>query len=418
MANGKITTQPDQRWNCNPKLGRGPGLWVSALLFTLATLCACDNKQTLEAASPSSAPRSARPPAPVVVSTVEQRSVPVQIAAIGNVEAYQTVQVRSQVNGQIVSIHFKEGDDVHKGQLLFSLDKRPFQAALEQAQGNLKRDEALSETAKLEAARYTRLENQGVVSHEQADLQRTQASSNDAAAYADRAAVDAAKVQLQYTDIYAPIDARAGALMINLGNLVKANDTPFLVQLNQVSPIYVTFTVPEARLAEVRQFAAKHLKVLAYPKGQNLTPAAGSLTFIDNGVDLQTGTIKLKATFENRDRRLWPGQFVNVVLTLSTREHVITVPTKAIQSGQQGEYVYVVQDGTAVPHSVKSVGTYQNLTLLESGLNPGDTVVVDGQLRVTPNGKVVVQSSLPPSAVIGNGINSSDTATGTGRGEP
>jgi membrane fusion protein, multidrug efflux system len=418
MANGKITTQYEQRWKWNLKLGRGPGFGVSALLFTLATLCACGNKQTLEAASPTSAARSARPPAPVVVSTVEQRSVPVQIAAIGNVEAYQTVQVRSQVNGQIVSIHFKEGDDVHKGQLLFSLDKRPFQAALEQAQGNLKRDEALSDTAKLEAARYTRLENQGVVSHEQADLQRTQASSNEAAVYADRAAVDAAKVQLQYTDIYAPIDARAGALMINLGNLVKANDTPFLVQLNQVSPIYVTFTVPEARLAEVRQFAAKHLKVLAYPKGQNLTPATGSLTFIDNAVDLQTGTIKLKATFENRDRRLWPGQFVNVVLTLSTREHVITVPTKAIQSGQQGEYVYVVQDGTAVPHPVKSVGTYQNLTLLESGLNPGDTVVVDGQLRVTPNGKVVVQSSLPPSAVVGNGINSSDTATGTGRGEP
>ena len=410
--------QREKPWASKAKLGKRPALTVSVLLFTLATLCGCGNKQTLEAASPASAPRNARPPAPVVVSTVERRSVPVQITAIGNVEAYQMVQIRSQVNGQIESIHFREGEDVHQGQLLFSLDKRPFQAALEQAQGNLKRDQALAETAKLEAARYTRLESQGVISHEQADLQRTQASSGDAAVYTDRAAVDAAKVQLQYTDIYAPIEARAGALMINLGNLVKANDTPFLVQLNQVSPIYVTFTVPEARLAEVRQFVAKKLKVLAYPKGQNLSPATGLLTFIDNGVDLQTGTIKLKATFENRDRRLWPGQFVNVVLTLSTLEHVITVPTKAIQSGQQGEYVYVVKDGTAVPRSVTSVGTFQNLTLLESGLNPGDTVVVDGQLRVTPNGKVVVQSSLPPSAVVGNGINSSDTATGTGGSQP
>lgn len=413
-----MMVEREKRWDWGAKLGKRPRLWVSALLFTLSTLCACGNKQSPEAASPASTPGSARPPAPVVVSTVEQRSVPVQITAIGNVEAYQTVQVRSQVNGQIDSIHFKEGDEVHQGQLLFSLDKRPFQAALEQAQGNLKRDEALAETAKLEEARYTRLENQGVVSHEQADLERTQARSNEAAVYADRAAVDAAKVQLQYTDIYAPIEARAGALLINLGNLVKANDTPFLVQLNQVSPIYVTFTVPEARLAEVRQFAARKLKVLAYPKGQNASPAQGLLTFIDNGVDPQTGTIKLKATFENKDRRLWPGQFVNVVLTLSTRDHVITVPTKAIQSGQQGEYVYVVKDGTAVPHSVTSVGTYQNLTLLASGLNPGDTVVVDGQLRVTPNGKVVVQSSLPPSAVVGNGINSSDTATGTGGGQP
>jgi membrane fusion protein, multidrug efflux system len=393
---------------------------ISALVLSLLAVSACGNKQTLQAASPAAAsPGGRRPPAPVVVSAVERRNVPVQITAIGNVEAYQTVQIRSQVNGQIESIHFKEGDDVHQRQLLFSLDKRPFRAALEQAQGNLKRDEALAETAKLEASRYTGLENQGIVSHEQADLQRTQASADSAAVYADQAAVDAAKVQLEYTDICAPIDARAGALMINLGNLVKANDTPFLVQLNQITPIYVTFTVPEARLAEVRQFAAKRLKVLAYPKGQNTSPSEGLLTFIDNGVDLQTATIKLKATFQNHDRRLWPGQFVNVVLTLSTLENVITVPTKAVQSGQQGDYVYVVsKDEIATPHSVVSVGTYQNLTLLKSGLNPGDTVVVDGQLRVTPNGRVRVQSSLPPNAVVGSGMNSSDTLTGSGGGGP
>ncbi len=324
------------------------------------------------------------------------------------------VQIRSQVNGQIEKIYFREGKDVRKGQLLYSLDKRPFQAALEQAQGMLKRDEAQAANAKLEADRYTDLEGQGVISREQADLQRTQASSNSAAVYADKAAVDAAKVQLQYTDIYAPIDARTGALMINVGNLVKANDTPFLVQLNQITPIYVTFTVPEARLSEVRQFVAKGLKVLAYPKGQPGNPAEGLLTFIDNGVDPQTGTVKLKATFQNKDKRLWPGEFVNVVLNLSTVHNAITVPTKAIQSGQQGDYVFVVtKDGTADPRLVTAIGTYQNLTLLKAGLNSGDTVIVDGQLRVAPNGKVMVQTSLPPSAVVGSGINSSDTATGT-----
>jgi len=392
-------------------------LSISILLLGLITLPGCDNKQSAQAASPSAAEGGGRPPAPVVVSTVEQRNVPVQITAIGNVEAYQTVQIRSQVNGQIETIHFKEGQDVRQGQLLYSLDKRPFRAALEQAQGNLKRDEAQAANAKLQASRYTDLENQGVISHERADLQRTEANSNSGAVYADQAAVDAAKVQLQYTDIYAPIDARAGALMINVGNLVKANDTPFLVQLNQIAPIYVTFTVPEARLSEVRQLVAKGLKVIAFPKGQNSNAAEGLLTFIDNGVDPQTGTVKLKATFQNKDRRLWPGEFVNVVLKLSTLDNAITVPTKALQSGQQGEYVYVVtEDHTAIPHQVTIVGTYQNLTLVKSGLNPGDTVIVDGQFRVTPNGKVVVQSSLPPNAVVGNGINSSDTATGTGGG--
>jgi membrane fusion protein, multidrug efflux system len=389
---------------------------MSTLFLSLCALSGCGHKQASQAASPSGVSGAGRPPAPVVVSTVEQRNVPVQITAIGNVESYQTVQIRSQVNGQIETIHFKEGQDVRQGQLLYSLDKRPFQAALEQAQGNLKRDEAQAANAKSQAARYTDLENQGVISHEQADLQRTQASANSAAVYADQAAVDAASVQLQYTDIYAPIDARAGALMMNVGNLVKANDTPFLVQLNQIAPIYVTYTIPEARLSEVRQFVAtKRLKVIAYPKGQHSNNAEGLLTFIDNGVDPQTATIKLKATFPNKDRRLWPGEFVDVVLNLSTLDNAITVPTKAVQSGQQGDYVYVVsKDGTATAHPVTTVGTYQNLTIVKSGLNPGDTVIVDGQIRVAPNGKVVVQSSLPPNAVVGNGINSSDTATGTG----
>jgi multidrug efflux system membrane fusion protein len=204
-------------------------------------------------------------------------------------------------------------------------------------------------------------------------------------------------VQLQYTDIVAPISARAGALLINLGNLVKANDTPYLVQLNQVTPIYVTFFVPEGNLDRVRQrYSAGQLKVLAYPKGQSDGPVEGQLTFIDNGVDTTTGMFKLKATFQNKDRRLWPGQFVDVALRLSMQKNAVVVPTKAIQTGQQGEYVYVVRaDSTAESRPVKTVGVYQNLTVISDGLNAGEQVIVDGQLRVAPNATVVVQSRLP-----------------------
>jgi len=336
------------------------------------------------------------PPAPVVVASVEQRDIPVQIKAIGNVEAYQTVQIRSQVNGQIQKIFFKEGEDVHEGQKLFQLDKRPFQADLEKAIGQMKHDQAQAENSRIQAERYSGLEKEGIVSHEQAGQLNAQAKADASAVDADKAAIDAARVQLQYTDIVAPINARAGTLMINLGNLVKANDTPYLVQLNQVTPIYVTFFVPESNLDRVRQrFSPGQLNVLAYPKGQSDGPAEGRLTFIDNGVDTTTGMFKLKATFPNKDRRLWPGQFVDVALELSTQKNAVVVPTKAIQTGQQGEYVYVVRaDSTAESRPVKTVGVYQNLTVISEGLKAGESVIVNGQLRVAPNAKVVVQSTL------------------------
>ena len=183
--------------------------------------------------------------------------------------------------------------------------------------------------------------------------------------------------------------------MINLGNLVKANDTPYLVQLNQVTPIYVTFSVPEANLDRVRRhFSSGQLKVLAYPKAQLNSPAEGRLTFIDNGVDTTTGMFKLKGTFQNRDRHLWPGEFVDVALVLSTQKNAVVVPTKAIQTGQQGEYVYVVRtDNTAESRPVKTAGTYQNLTLIADGLKTGEQVIVNGQLRVAPNAKVVIQGA-------------------------
>lgn len=355
----------------------------------LPTGCSDIKNQTASAA--------ARPPAPVVVATSEQRDVPIQVNAIGNVEAYQTVQIRSQVNGQIDDILFKEGQDVRKGQLLVRLDKRPFQADLDKAVGQQKRDEAQAVNSRLQAERYSALEKQGVVSHEQADQVRTQAKADASVVDADKAAVEAARVQLQYTDIYSPLDARTGNLMMNRGNLIKANDTPYLVQLNQISPIYVTFTVPESVLDEVRKYSlSRKLAVFAYPKEEHGKPAEGYLSFIDNGVDTTTGTVKLKATFANKDRRLWPGEFVDTVLQLSVHKDAIVVPTKAVQTGQQGEYVYVVtaQD-IAESRPVKTAGTYQDLSIISTGLKPGERVITNGHLRVAPNAKVVVQSAAP-----------------------
>jgi membrane fusion protein, multidrug efflux system len=361
-----------------------------AVVFTGALVpIGCSNIKSQTAAA------SGRPPAPVVVATSEQRDVPIQVNAIGNVEAYQTVQIRSQVNGQIDEILFKEGQDVHKGQLLVRLDKRPFQADLDKAVGQQKRDEAQAVNSRLQAERYSALEKQGVVSREQADQIRTQAKADASVVEADKAAVEAARVQLQYTDIFAPMDSRTGNLMMNRGNLIKANDTPYLVQLNQISPIYVTFTVPESLLGQVRQYSlSRKLAVFAYPKGETGKPAEGYLSFIDNGVDTSTGTVKLKATFLNKDRRLWPGEFVDAVLQLSLQKNAIVVPTKAVQTGQQGEYVYVVtaQD-TAESRPVKTGGSYQDLTVVSTGLKAGERVIIGGHLRVAPNAKVVVQGA-------------------------
>ncbi len=384
---------------------RAVELRLLVLFFPLAAVLAlsgCGNKEQTQSSG-----AGGRPAAPVVVANVEQRDIPVQISAIGNVEAYQMVQIRSQVNGQIQKVFFREGEDVRQGRLLFQLDKRPFQADLEKAIGQMKHDQAQAENSRIQAERYSGLEKEGIVSHETGEQIQAQAKADASAVEADKAAVDAARVQLQYTDIAAPIDARAGALMMNLGNLVKANDTPFLVQLNQITPIYATFSIPEANLDRVRRyFSSGQLKVLAYPKGQSADPAVGRLTFIDNGVDTTTGAFKLKGTFQNKDRRLWPGEFVDVTLELSTQKNAIVIPTKAIQTGQQGEYVYVVRnDSTAESRPVKTSGAYQNLTLVSDGLKVGERVIVNGQLRVAPNAKVLVQTdTAAPNTPAGGGL--------------
>lgn len=363
---------------------------ISAIfvLLLLAAAFGCSGKGSVQAAKPQQMPA-----APVKVATVVLRTMPVNLQAIGNVEAISTVTIKAQISGQLVGMHFKEGDFVKKGQLLFTIDRAPFEAALRQAEGTLAKDEAQALNAKLDAERYQGLGREGVVSKQQVDAAVAAANAAQAAVAADKAAVETAKINLQYTQIYSPINGRTGNVGVKEGNLVKANDVPILVTINQIEPIYVTFSVPEQQLAEIKQYSTRQaLKADASPQGSN-QHFEGRLTFIDNAVDLTTGTIKLKATFNNAEHALWPGQFVDVRLMLKSQPNAIVVPTAALQTSQNGTFVYVVnQDLTAQPQQVKVGWTAGDDTVIASGLEPGQRVVTDGQLRLTPGAKVDIKS--------------------------
>ena len=330
--------------------------------------------------------------APVTTARAALATVPVQVHAIGNVEAYSTVSVKAQVAARIEKAYFTEGQDVRKGDLLFKLDRRPFDTALQQAEANLAKDQAQLENAKTEAERYTTLFQEGIVSKEQYDSMRTNADAVGASVRADKAAIDKAQIDLSYCTIEAPIDGRTGALLVHPGNLVKDNDAA-LVVLNQIHPIYVTFSVPEQHLADIKKYRAEGpLKVEAIIPNQEQNPAKGVLTFIDNAVDSTTGTIKLKATFENPDNRLWPGQFVNVALTLRTQPNAVVVPSQAVQTGQTGQYVFVVnQDMTAEYRPVVVGSSAAGETVIQKGLAAGETLVTDGQLRIVPGMRVATR---------------------------
>ncbi len=348
--------------------------------------------------SSNAAPPAVSPP-PVVAVAVEQKDVPLQVRAIGSVEAYSNVSVKTQVTGELTAVHFKEGQEVTKGQLLFTLDKRPFEATLTQAQANLARDKAQAENARAQARRYASLFHTGVVSREETDQIETNAQALEAAVAADQAAVENARVQLAYCSIYSPINGRTGTLMIHQGNMIKANDTPFLVSINQIEPIYVTFTVPEQSLAQIKRYAAgTALLVRATIPNDDRAPVTGKLSFIDNTVDPATGTIKLKGEFLNRDHRLWPGQFVDVALSLADQHNAIVVPAQALQNGQDGQYVFVVKaDLTAEKREVVVDRHTDGLAIISKGLQPGEQVVTDGQLRVIPGGKVALKTSGMPT---------------------
>lgn len=360
-------------------------IFHTSLAALLLLTAGCATKEAVQAAKPAAAP--------VRIANVTSRTMPVELQAIGNVEAISTVTIKAQISGQLMSVHFKEGDFVKKGQLLFTIDRAPFEAALRQAEGTLAKDEAQSLNSKLDAERYQGLGKQGVVSKQQVDAAGAAANAMAATVAADKAAVETAKINLEYTSIYSPINGRTGSVGVKEGNLVKANDVPILVTINQIEPIYVSFSIPEQQLAELKQYSnTKSLKVDAAPQG-GTQHFQGRLTFIDNSVDLTTGTIKLKATFDNAAHVLWPGQFADVNLTLKSQPNAIVIPTAALQTSQSGTYVYVVdQDLTAKQQPVKVGWNVGEDTVIATGLQPGQRVVTDGQLRLTPGAKVDIKS--------------------------
>jgi multidrug efflux system membrane fusion protein len=357
---------------------------------------------------------------PVLVAKVTQKNVPVEIQVIGNVEAYSTISVKAQVTGQLMNVYFHEGDYVKKGDLLFRIDPRPLEAALNQAKANLARDEASlgqaqanlardsaqARYAEAQAARYQQLFEQRIISRDQAEQLRATADAAAQAVAADqatiesvkaaigasRAAVENAQVQLGYTEIRSPIDGRTGNLTVKQGNVVMANSQE-LMTINQVEPIYVTFAVPESQLTAIKTYMAQgKLPVTARPQDDPGGEESGVLTFVDNTVDTTTGTIKLKGTFPNKGHRLWPGQFVRVTLRLTTQRNAVVVPNEAVQTGQNGSFIYVVKPDRTVESRPITVGARVDQDMVvESGLEPGETVVTEGQLRLAPGSRVVIR---------------------------
>lgn len=357
---------------------------------------------------------------PVVTARAERKAVPVGVPAVGNVEAISSVELRSQITGQLTAVHFIEGRDVRQGDPLFSLDSRPFHAALDQAQAVLARDAATLQNAQAQQARADALFQRGLLARDQYEGQRASTAAIAATVDADRAAVETARLNLKYTEIAAPMTGRTGALGVHVGDLIRANDANPLVVINQLSPIYVAFSVPGRFIGDIQRYQAqKPLSVsvvsqrassseAAAPAGAGASPGSGSagdgsdappagqaaaargvLTFIDNAVDSTTGTIRLKGTFPNRDGQLWPGAFVQVTLDLTVQGDAVVVPATAVQPSQDGQFIYVVKaDRTVEMRLVKVDRQLGDDVVIGAGLSPGDVVVTDGQLRLTPGARV------------------------------
>ena len=380
--------------------------------MSLLGLAACKQQQAKPALT-------GMPVVPVSAAKATRESVPTELRVVGTVEASAIVQVKSQIAGELMRIGFTEGQNVAKDQLLFEVDPRPYEEALRQAEANvtrdraqigqmdaaLARDAAQAKFNAADAARYSELLKAGVVSKSQADQSITSADvareaarasqasleSAKAALESDVAAVGAAKLNLSYCQIRSPLAGRTGNLLVHPGNLVKANDVP-LVVIHQITPIFVNFNVPEQHLAAVRRLSAdRKLAVRAFSQDAPDRVASGALTVIDNAVDTATGTIHLKATFENADTLLWPGEFVTTVLTLDTIAGATLVPSEAVQAGQQGQFVYVIKPDNTVESRVVTVGrAFGKKLVIDKGVSPGETVVTDGHLRLFPGAQVQV----------------------------
>jgi len=391
---------------------------------------------------------------PVVTTHAVSKAVPVTIPAVGTAEPLATVQIRAQVTGQLSAIHFTEGQDVQKGAPLFTLDARPFEAALQQAQAVLARDAAQAKNAQSQKARYEDLFKRGLIARDQYETQMATANALESTLAADQAAIENARLNLQYAKIIAPISGRTGSLNVHQGDLVRANDTTPLVVINQVAPIYVTFSVPGRYLPDIRRYQAQQgLKIEARIQSAGtpgapqvappnpgtapptdgdgasnaLPPAApataaiesGTVSFIDNSVDPTTGTIRMKGTFANTDHALWPGLFVQVTLILRTDPNAIVVPSIAVQTSQAGQFVYVVKpdDKTAEVRNIAVERQQGDESIISHGLRPGEEVVTDGQLRLNPGSKVVTGTRGEGSGggPRGDGSNEGDGRRGGGR---
>lgn len=378
---------------------------LSLLVGISLFLSACNN-----AASKSAQASAGPPPIPVAVATTQQRDFPVYLSGLGSVQAYNTVSLKSRVDGQIVQIAFREGQLVKQGDLLIVIDPRPYQVAVELAEAAIARDQAQLKNAQLDYDRYTGLFKEGVISQQQYDAQRALVGQLEGTVKADQAAIDNAKLNLVYTRITAPVSGRVGLRLVDIGNMIHASDTNPLLVLTQMQPIAVVFTLPEDQLPAVaKRMRNETLEVDAYSRDDSTKIAGGKLLTIDNQIDPTTGTAKLKSIFDNVDNVLFPNQFVNARLLLETRKNAIVVPAASVQRGPQGStYAYVVKpDKTVEVRQVKVALTQDNLTVVASGLAAGDQVVTDGQDKLQSGSRV------DPHAASGSATNGTARPSGT-----
>jgi membrane fusion protein, multidrug efflux system len=339
---------------------------------------------------PAARAQTAAPAIPVTAGTVVAKDVPVFLNGIGTVQAYNMVSVKTRVDGQIVKVDFKEGEEVKEGDPLFQIDPRPYQASLEQAQAAKQKDEAQLAGAKLDLERYSKLLGTGYQTRQSYDQQTATVAQLQAALKGDQAQIDNAQLNLGYADIRSPINGRLGARLVDKGNLVHANDNTALVTITELKPIFVSFTLPQDTLDELRQEQQKSpLVVRAYTGDGNTLLSEGRLTLIDNSIDQTTGTIHLKARFDNLDERLWPGQFVSLRVILRVRPNVATVPSETIEAGPNGSYAYIIKpDNTVERRAVEVASVQDGIAVVTKGLTLGERVVVDGQFRLTEGAHV------------------------------
>lgn len=368
---------------------------ISLLSVLILAGCTGSDASTQESTSGAIARPQNTTAVPVMVSKVERSTIPVELRAIGTGQAFQTVSVESQIAGIIKEVHYQQGQFVPKGQLLIALDKDPLLAALAQSEAALARDKAQAQLNRVDLERTEKLYKEGIVAQEQYDQALATSTAAAATVNADEAAIQTDKIQLSYCSIYAPISGVTGAQLVYPGAIVKADDLPVLVVINQVSPIYVRFSVPQQYLETIKGLMThSRLPVQATPPNGSAAER-GVLTFVNNTVDTTTGTIELMGLFSNIDHHLWPGQFSNVLLDLGEQHNVLTVPSEAVQSSQQGDYVFVVKpDMTVDPRQIKTGTTANGETEVQQGLSAGETVVTDGQVRLVPGSKVYFTKSL------------------------